>query len=209
MTIQIIASIVVIGVSIITLIIKFWKMMPYQQITEFDQLKAAKEVLDRSSDSFDEKLHPYTKEIASKVIARSDLVSAREIEYLLKLENPHQCIKDFVRSKNCFSPINAKMYQELEFIGIYERKCVRTFLKLIGVVLFFVYVLIACGPFVYIDLIIGANPSAGIILSIVLLIPSGFYMAWEAAKFTTKIVRAEILKDKTETYASSLENNTD
>ncbi len=121
--------IIVVVPGAVTVIISLWKMMPYQRITEIDQLRTAKEVLDKNSNSFDEKLHPYTKEIASRIITRSDFVSAYELGYLLKLEDSHQCIKDFIRAKKCFEPISEKGNQVLEFTGPYRSKCLRSCLK--------------------------------------------------------------------------------
>lgn len=207
MILELLASILVVAVSIITGIIKLWKMMPYRQITEIDQLKAAKEVLDKSSKSFDENLHPYTKELASKVIARSDNISSRELEYLLKLENPHQCIKDFVRSKNCFKPIDGKINHVLEFDSICRTKLFRICLKLIGVFFMIFYAGIACIPFIFLDELIAANLSARPILVSAVLVPSSLFIAWESAKLTVKVIRAEILKEKADTYERSLENN--
>lgn len=206
MNLELLASILVLGISIIALIIKLWKMMPYQQITEIDQLKAAKEVLDKSSKSFDENLHPYTKEIASKVIARSDYISSRALEYLLNLENPHQCIKDFVRSINCFKPIDGKTNHVLEFAGIYRTQRCRTCLKWVGAFFTIFFVLIACIPVIIFEELIATELSARPIL-VFLLMPSGIYLVWESVKLNVKVVRAEILKDSAEKYERSLENN--
>ena len=198
MDFKLIASIAVVAFGFITLIINVWKMMPYRQITEIDQLSAAKDVLDKKSNSFVENLHPLTKELASKVIARSDFISAREMEYLLKLEDSHQCIKDFVISKNCFKPIAEKSKQELEFAGHYSSKRVRNCVKWLSVGLYFAFAFSAVLPFLVVEELVSS--SYGFML-LVLMVPSAIYLAWSSGNFYVKIYRAEKLQYASKAYA--------
>ena len=199
-----VAEIVFVAIGIITMIIGLRKMMPYQRITEIDQFKAAKEALDKSSNSFHEKLHPYTKEIASRIITRSDFISARELEYFLNLEDTHRCLKDFVRSKNCFKPIAENGNQELEFKGYYRSKCIRNFLKKVMILLYFAFASAAILPILVVEQL--TSIVHGSIL-LVLMVPSSIYIAWVCGNFSVTINRAEKLRDASKKWAISLKGD--
>lgn len=77
-----------------------------------------------------ENLHPYTIEKGYQVIAGNRQVYVKEIEYILSLKNPTQCLRDYVLSKQYLEVKESGSESVLSFKPLYQSKWSRLCVKI-------------------------------------------------------------------------------
>lgn len=151
-----------------------------------EEYKFAREFLD---DTSKEKLHPYTLGKGYQAIAGTTAVKALEIEYILALENPIQCLNDFVLSKQLFERLDTDGDFKLIFKDKYKSDFSRRWRKIMYLSLYFILALAALSPW-----ILSSVFKLEILKFLALLVFTvpvlGFY-AWMSLQAYSKLIRSE------------------
>ncbi len=110
-----------------------------------EEYKFAKEFLDQTDK---ENLHPYTLGKGYQAIAGTTAVKASEIKYILSLENPIQCLNDFVLSKQLFERLETDGDFKLRFKDKYKSNFSRLWRKKMYLSLYFILAFAALSPWI-------------------------------------------------------------
>lgn len=144
-----------------------------------------------------EALHPYTKEKGYQAVAGTTIAKSHEIEYVLSLKNPVQCLSDFSLSRTLLAdfPKDNSVEDKLLFKEKYrsepKRRCLKTWYS-------FLYCVFAA--FAFLPLII--NPENRSVMSQLLFtLPVGGFYGWMALHACTKLRRAEHLVNNQEKHS--------
>ncbi|MFH4402816.1 hypothetical protein WMQ46_22885 [Vibrio diabolicus] len=89
-----------------------------------DEYRFAKEFLNDTNGN----LHPYAKEKGYQALAGTNTIPANEIEYILSLVNPAQCLRDYVLSRNYLEKTEVMGSAHLRFKKKYQSINKRRFL---------------------------------------------------------------------------------
>ncbi|MES9832087.1 MAG: hypothetical protein ABW139_07550 [Candidatus Thiodiazotropha sp. DIVDIV] len=163
--------------------VKGWKKSQYREEYEFSK-KFLKEVKDI-------KLHPYSKEKGYHAIAGTEAVKGEEIEYILSLEKPVRCLKDYILSKQLMKELNIEGNLKIEFKKKYAGKWSRIWRKGIYITAYFLSAVFIFSPF-----ILHSDSKANfseMISQLVFTVPFGSLYAWIALYSLSKIIRGENL----------------
>jgi len=136
-----------------------------------------------------EDLHPYTKEKGYQAVAGSTIAQSHEVEYVLSLKNPVQCLRDFSLSRTLLTdfPKDNSVQDKLLFKEKYGSESKRRWLKRWYLFLYFVLAVVAFLPLII-------NPGNSLAMSQLLFtLPFGGFYAWMALHAYTKLRRAEHL----------------
>jgi len=153
-----------------------------------EEYKFAKEFLD---DTNKVELHPYTLDKGYQAIAGTYIVNAKEVEYILSLVNPIQCLKDFVLSKTLFEELKTKGNLSLIFKKKFKSSFSRWWRKTVYLMAYFSLALFAFSPFLLIQVVDSSNSNS--LLQLIFTLPLGGYSAWISLNAYAKIKRAEHL----------------
>lgn len=137
------------------------------------------------------KLHPYAIEIGYQAIAGTEIVKPNEIEYILSLENPAQCLKDYILSRQLMEKLETKGNLSLKFKKKYIKNWSRKWRKGMYFSLYMVFAFIALSP-VIVSKYINIEFSKTFAL-LVISLPFGGIYAWAALNAHSKIKRGEHL----------------
>ncbi|NOQ79577.1 MAG: hypothetical protein GQ546_09275 [Gammaproteobacteria bacterium] len=139
----------------------------------------------------EDNIHPYPLEKGYQAIAGTSTVKAYEIEYILSLKDPVQCLKDYVLSKQLMEKIETKGDLKLTFKSKYINSWSRNWRKSIYFLWYMFFAFIALGPFL---LQSHLNTSLSVMaIQLIFTIPFGGFYAWSAANAFLKIKRGEHL----------------
>lgn len=136
-------------------------------------------------------IHPYLLEKGYQAIAGTNTVKSNEIEYILSLEDPVQCLKDFVLSKQLLEKIDTTGDLKLNFRPKYKRVWSRFWRKTMYLSFYFIFAFIAMSPFLIQSYLNTSLPNMAI--QLMFSIPFGGLYAWAALNAFFKIKRGEHL----------------
>lgn len=156
-----------------------------------EEYEFSKKFLSEVSETSKKEFHPYPLEKGYQAIAGTDTVKADEVEYILSLEDPVQCLKDYVLSKQLMEKIKTVGDLQLNFKSKYTKKWVRDWLK--G--MYFIFYLI-CSFFALAPFIIQNHFKIELSTMVTLLlftIPFGGLYAWGSVNAFMKLKRGECL----------------
>ena len=145
------------------------------------------------SDVSEGTMHPYPMEKGYQAIAGTNIVKADEIAYILTLEDPVQCLKDYVLSKQLMEKIETKGDLKLKFKMKYSGSWARNWRKTMYLSLYFILAFSALSPFV-IQNTLKTNLS-DMAIQLLFSIPFGGLYAWGSLNAYSKIKRGESLID--------------
>jgi hypothetical protein len=190
MTMDVLTIVKIIGTigAIITLWYKIYEFRFYKKSRLRDEYKFSKSFL---SDINECELHPYSLEIGYQAIVGTEAVKPNEIEYILSLENPVQCLRDYILSKQLLEKLETKGDLSLRFKKKYVKSRARNWRKVMYFFLYMIFAFIALSPFIvstYINL-----EFSKIFAMFIISLPFGGLYAWIALNAHSKIIRAEHL----------------
>lgn len=151
-----------------------------------EEYRFAKEFLDETDKT---KLHPYTLGKGYQAVAGTTAIKASEAEYILSLENPIQCLRDFVLSKQLFERLDTEGDFKLVFKKKYMSDWSRWWRKKLYLFLYFVLAFAAISPMLLSN-IFKVELSKSILQMLFTLPFFGLY-AWLSLKAYGKLSRAE------------------
>lgn len=96
-----------------------------------------------------EKLHPYSIEKGYQAIAGTSKITGKEVSYLLSLENPGLCIKDYVLAKEYLEFVEIIGKKQIIFAKKYKNKNKRMFLKICYVFMYFLFAYLSLSPILF------------------------------------------------------------
>ncbi|MBM7071818.1 hypothetical protein JQC92_07145 [Shewanella sp. 202IG2-18] len=136
-------------------------------------------------------LHPYVLTKGYQAIAGTTSLTNAEIEYILSLKNPLQCLRDFNLSKNIFEKLETTGDLSLIYKPKYSKKSSRTWRKIMYISLYGILGFGAMSPFLFANL---TERTLQEIVSLILFVsPICAFNAWLAIKAYFKLERAEYL----------------
>lgn len=136
-------------------------------------------------------LHPFAIEKGYQAIAGSTVLKSEEIAYLLSLENPGKCLKDYVLSKNYLQHLNTSGDLQLSFSEKYAAPWARKWRKAWYLTLYFGLAFASLSPLFFVERGITKPVQLLTLLAFTISI-FGFY-AWESLKSFARIYRGEKL----------------
>lgn len=137
------------------------------------------------------KLHPLAIEKGYYAIAGTTSIKSKEIEYILSLENPDTCLKDYVLSRQYLEHISKNGNFKVEFSQKYKSDFSRNWRKTVHVLIYFFGSLIALSPFLLFKPL-GLNINQFMGLTVITIPVFGFF-AFDSLKSFIKIKRGEKL----------------
>lgn len=143
------------------------------------------------NDSGKETLHPYVLSKGYQAIAGTITVKSNEIEYILSLKDPVQCLHDFIFSKQMFERLEVERDFKLVFKKKYKTKFSRVWRKSFYSICYVIMSFLALSPMV-LSSILGFS-SSEVLIKIMFTLPFFGLYAWLSMKACVKIVRAEYL----------------
>lgn len=153
-----------------------------------DEYNFAKTFLD---DTEKNELHPFTLEKGYQAIAGSTMLRVSEIEFILSLKKPLQCLNDFSSSKQLFERLDTTGDFELIFKKEYSSRFSRGWRKLTYMALYWILSFTALSPLIF-SKFFDIELQNMLIQTLFTLPFFGLY-AWIALKANINIVRAERL----------------
>ena len=147
-----------------------------------DEYKFAKEFL---TDAKRSDIHPYALEKGYQAIAGSHIVKAEEIEYILSLKDPAQCLRDYVLSKQLMEHIKTKGDLQLQFKPKYLSAWSRFWRKSFYLLGYFIFAFLALSPFIIQAFFKTSYSNMGV--QLLLSIPVAGLYAWGAINNFIKI----------------------
>lgn len=136
-------------------------------------------------------LHPFAVEKGYQAIAGSTLLKSEEIAYLLSLENPGKCLKDYVLSKEYLQHLNTSGDLQLSFAPKYSARWARKWRKVLYLTLYFGFASAALSPLLMTDT--GVIRPTQLLTLLALTVSIFGYYAWVSLKSFARIYRGEKL----------------
>ncbi|MCI0919425.1 hypothetical protein JNA64_19890 [Pseudomonas stutzeri] len=137
------------------------------------------------------KLHPLAIEKGYYAIAGTTSIKSKEIEYVLSLENPDTCLKDYTLSRQYLEHISQNGNFKIEFSQKYKSNFSRNWRKTVHVLVYFFGSFIALSPLLLFKPL-GLNINQFMGLAIITMPVFGFF-AFDSLKSFIKIKRGEKL----------------
>lgn len=154
-----------------------------------DEYRFAKEFL--KDLTLEPKLHPLAVEKGYYAIAGTTAIKSKEIEYILSLENPDRCLKDYTLSRKYLEHLGANENTKIDFANKYKKIWARTWRKYTYLSIYFVSALAAMSPFL-LQQLLSAETKKVLIFSAI-TIPTFGLFAFDSLRKFIKISRAEAL----------------
>lgn len=169
-----------------------WKFIYEVRINKKSQLrdeyKFSKEFFETVKNN---ELHPFSLEKGYQAIAGSKVLKANEVEYILSLENPVQCLKDYVCSRSMMNKLETEGNLRLSFKDKYKKSWSRTWRKWFYLLLYLVSATIAMSPLLFSKYLV--NEDASILEQLLITFPFGVCYAWISVSAYKKIQCGEAL----------------
>lgn len=153
-----------------------------------DEYKFSKDFLETVDKN---ELHPFSLEKGYQAIAGSKAIKAYEIEYILSLEDPAQCLRDYVHSKSLMNKLETEGNLRLTFKNKYKKVWSRTLRKWLYILLYMIFAIIAISPLLFSRYL--TKEHASIFEQLLITFPFGGFYAWIAVNAYLKIQRGEAL----------------
>lgn len=154
-----------------------------------DEYRFAKEFLKDLAQ--EPKLHPMAIEKGYYAIAGTTAIKSREIEYILSLENPDKCLKDYTLSRKYLEHLGSNENTKVDFADKYKKSWARTWRKGIHLSVYFIAALAAMSPFL-LQQLLNAETKQVLVFSAITIPTFGFF-AFDSLRSFIKIYRAEAL----------------
>ncbi|MDO8253172.1 hypothetical protein AAEH84_06895 [Shewanella indica] len=139
------------------------------------------------------KPHPFVIEKGYLAIARTDLISEKEIDYILSLENPSHSLKAYILSRKYLSHLDVIKGNKIEFSEKYKNRWSRTWRKAIYITLYVIFGFLSMSPLIFNQYL--ESETNEIIYFSVITLPAFGWIALKNIYSFTKIYRAEKLVD--------------
>jgi hypothetical protein len=134
-------------------------------------------------------LHPYSIEKGYQALANSTVVSTSEIEYILTLENPVKCLRDYVLAHHYLEKISVDGNHKISFKQKYVSKWPRLWRKILHIVLYGAFAFLAFTPLIF-GKMLDLQLSQIVIAQCIAFPCFGMY-AWFSLKSFARIFRGE------------------
>ncbi|BFM05680.1 hypothetical protein [Halioxenophilus aromaticivorans] len=190
MEIETVLKVIVSGVALFGIWKFFYQIKSWKKSYFRDEYKFSKEFLG-DIDNKEINLHPYSVEKGYQAIAGTDTVKAQEVEYILSLEDPLQCLDDYILSRQLMEKIDTKGDLKVRFKKRYSFKLYRTWLKAMYTFFYIFFAFLAISPFLAQDYF--GIPVFKMFTYLVFTLPFGGIYAWAALNAFSKIRRGEHL----------------
>ncbi len=164
-----------------------------------EEYKFAKEFLD---DTNKQELHPFTLNKGYQSIAGTDSVKASEVEYILSLKDPVQCLRDFILSKQLFERLKTEGDFKLVFIKKYESNFARGWRKPWYLTLYAALAFVALSPVLLSKLL--EVETANTFLQLSFTLPFFGLYAWVSLQAYAKLSRGEFLYNNQKQHTSNI-----
>jgi hypothetical protein len=164
-----------------------------------EEYNFAKEFLD---DTNKQDLHPFTLSKGYQGIAGTNSVKASEIEYILSLKDPVQCLRDFILSKQLFERLEVEGDFKLIFLNKYKSHLSRRAKKLFYLVLYFTLAFAALSP-----MLLSKSfevDAADSFLQLLFTLPFFGLYAWVSLQAYAKLSRGEFLYNNQKLHTSNI-----
>lgn len=122
--------------------IKSWKKSHYR-----DEYTFSREFLN-DVESTHVKLHPYSLEKGCQAIAGTEKVNADEVQYILSLKDPLQCLEDYILSQKLMEKIDTEGDLKVKFRKRYSYRFYRRLLKFQYTLFYFILSFLSLSPFI-------------------------------------------------------------
>ncbi len=194
-----VAKIVIAGVGIFTAGKVLFDVFVGKKTNLREEYFFAKEFLD---DTKKYNLHPYTLGKGYQAIAGTVTVKAHEIEYILSLKNPIQCLRDFILSKQLFERLDTEGDFDLTFKKKYSSKYSRNWRKATFLVFYFLFAFAAVSPMLFSKQL--ELETVDSFLKMLLTLPFFGFYSWLSLRALAKLVRAEYIFNNQEQHTTSI-----
>jgi hypothetical protein len=178
------------GVASFTIWKFFYQINSWKKSYLRGEYKFSKEFL-RDIESQKTNLHPYSIEKGYQAIAGTDTVESKEIEYILSLKNPLQCLNDYILSKQLMEKVDTTGDLKVEFKRRYSFKAYRLWLKAMFASFYFLFAFFSLSPFLAQEHLSTTTPQ--MFTQLAFTLPFGAIYAWGALNAWSKIRRGEHL----------------
>lgn len=195
----IIAKVVLGAVGIITAGKVFFDIFVDKKTNLREEYKFAKEFLD---DTRKGELHPYTLGKGYQAIAGTVTVKASEIEYILSLKDPVQCLRDFILSKQLFERLEVEGDFKLVFKERYKSSCSRRCRKFFYLLSYFILAFLGFSPMILSKFF--EVSAADSLLRLLFTLPFFGLYAWLSLKAYAKIARGEHVFNNQKKHTSDI-----
>lgn len=179
-------------VGAIVAILGIWKILYEFKTGRKAHLRAEYEFAKKFLSEIDsQNIHPFPLEKGYQAIAGTNTVKASEVEYILTLEDPVQCLKDYVLSKQLMDKMDTTGDLKLSFRKKYSKRWSRRWRKVMYISFYFAFAIIAFCP-----LLIQSHFNTSLsnmAIQLIFSIPLGGLYAWGALNAYSKIIRGEHL----------------
>lgn len=154
-----------------------------------DEYRFAKEFLKDLAQ--EPKLHPLAVEKGYYAIAGTSAIKSKEIEYILSLENPDKCLKDYTLSRKYLEHLSSNKNTKIDFADKYKKTWARVWRKCTYLSIYFMGALAAMSPFLF-QQYLKADTKQVLVFSAITIPTFGFF-AFDSLRSFMKIYRAEAL----------------
>lgn len=189
MDIETIAKIVAAGFAIFQVGKALYEIASGNKPKLRDEYRFARDFLDDLASKKD--LHPFAVEKGYQAIAGTTTIKGEEVAYILTLENPVRCLRDFVLSRKYIEHINTTGDLQIAFTRKYQNPWARSWRKFVYVTAYVIFAFGAVLPLL-LGKPLGLQPKPVFILFAFTLPVCGF-VAWSSLQSFARIYRGEKL----------------
>ncbi len=166
-------------------------------------LREEYEFAKRFLDEKDKKsLHPFTLNKGYQAIAGTDTVKSYEIEYILSLKDPVQCLSDFILSRQLFERLDTEGDFKLVFQKKYEKPFSRWWRKVWYLMLYVTLSFAALSP-VLLSKSLDVE-ATNFLLQLLFTLPVFGLYAWIALQAYAKLARGDFLFKNQRQHTSNI-----
>ena len=137
------------------------------------------------------KLHPLAIEKGYYAIAGTASIKSKEIEYILSLENPDRCLKDYTLSRKYLEHLGENESTKIDFAIKYKNSWARTWRKTAYVTMYVLGGFAAMSPFLSQQFL--STETKQVLVFSAITIPTFGLFAFDSLRSFIKIYRAESL----------------
>lgn len=154
-----------------------------------DEYRFAKEFLNDLTQ--EPKLHPLAIEKGYYAIAGTVTIKSKEIEYILSLENPDRCLKDYTLSRKYLEHLGDNENTKIDFAKKYKKPWARTWRKAAYIIIYVLGGFAAMSPFLLQKFL--STDTKQVLVFSALTIPTFGFFAFDSLRSFIKIYSAESL----------------
>jgi hypothetical protein len=154
-----------------------------------DEYRFAKEFLRDLTQ--EPKLHPLAIEKGYYAVAGTASIKSKEIEYILSLENPDRCLKDYTLSRKYLEHLGENESTKIDFANKYKKPWARNWRKAAYIIIYVLGGFAAMSPFL-LQQFLNSETKQVLIFSAITIPTFGFF-AFDSLRSFIKIYRAESL----------------